>query len=228
MRATQFQLATSIFKAYDIRGVVATALTPNAVRAIGAAYGSQAMELGVAVACVGRDGRLSGPLLRDALIEGLRSTGLSVIDIGMVPTPVLYFATHHLKTGSGCRDHRQPQPARVQRPEDDAGRRYACTATAFRQSGSASRAGGCVAARNPGRWRAGRCGRGVSGAHHWRRQACTADEDCDRLRQRGGRARSPRNCIVRSAARSSNSSARSTALFPIIIPIPRIPRICRI
>jgi phosphomannomutase/phosphoglucomutase len=101
MRATQFQLATSIFKAYDIRGVVATALTPNAVRAIGAAYGSQAMELGVAVACVGRDGRLSGPLLRDALVEGLRSTGLSVIDIGMVPTPVLYFATHHLATGSG-------------------------------------------------------------------------------------------------------------------------------
>ena len=50
---------------------------------------------------VGRDGRLSGPALRDALIDGITSTGTDVIDIGMVPTPVLYFATHHLNTGSG-------------------------------------------------------------------------------------------------------------------------------
>jgi len=91
----------SIFKAYDIRGVVGTSLTTDAVRAIGAALGTAASERSVQQFVVGRDGRLSGPMLADALIDGLRSTGTGVIDIGMVTTPVLYFATHHLGTGSG-------------------------------------------------------------------------------------------------------------------------------
>jgi len=91
----------SIFKAYDIRGIVDRTLTHSAVRSIGAALGSLASENGVKCLAVGRDGRLSGPALRDALIEGIVSTGADVIDIGMVPTPVLYFATHDLKTGSG-------------------------------------------------------------------------------------------------------------------------------
>jgi phosphomannomutase/phosphoglucomutase len=94
-------VSASIFKAYDIRGIVETALTPQAVHAIGAAIGSQAVEQGVAAVCVGRDGRLSGPLLRDALVAGITSTGVDVIDVGMVPTPVLYFSTVHLATGSG-------------------------------------------------------------------------------------------------------------------------------
>lgn len=94
-------VASSLFKAYDIRGVVASALTPDAVRLIGAALGSEAREGGVAAVCVGRDGRLSGPLLRDALVAGITSTGTDVIDVGMVPTPVLYFSTVHLGTGSG-------------------------------------------------------------------------------------------------------------------------------
>jgi phosphomannomutase/phosphoglucomutase len=92
---------TSIFKAYDIRGVVQTALTPEAVRQIGTALGSEAVEGRIAAICVGRDGRLSGPLLRDALVAGIVSTGTDVIDVGMVPTPVLYFSTVHLDTGSG-------------------------------------------------------------------------------------------------------------------------------
>jgi phosphomannomutase / phosphoglucomutase len=71
------------------------------VRAIGAAVGSTAAERGVTQVVVGRDGRLSGPKLSAALIEGIRSTGIGVIDIGMVPTPVLYFATHLLGTGTG-------------------------------------------------------------------------------------------------------------------------------
>ncbi len=92
---------SSIFKAYDVRGVVDRTLTQSAVRAIGSALGSLASESAVSCIAVGRDGRLSGPVLRDTLIEGIESTGTDVIDIGMVPTPVLYFATHHLKTGSG-------------------------------------------------------------------------------------------------------------------------------
>jgi len=91
----------SIFKAYDVRGVVDRSLTRDAVRAIGAALGSQACTLAVREIAVGRDGRLSGPALRDALIEGIRSTGCAVVDIGMVATPMVYFATHHLGTGSG-------------------------------------------------------------------------------------------------------------------------------
>jgi phosphomannomutase / phosphoglucomutase len=95
------QVPASLFKAYDIRGVVETALTPDAVRLIGAALGSEAVEGRIAAICVGRDGRLSGPLLRDALVAGIVSTGTDVIDVGMVPTPVLYFSTVHLDTGSG-------------------------------------------------------------------------------------------------------------------------------
>jgi phosphomannomutase/phosphoglucomutase len=95
------RVASSLFKAYDIRGVVDTTLTPDAVRFIGAALGSEAAERKLPAICVGRDGRLSGPLLRDALVAGVTSTGTDVIDVGMVPTPVLYFSTVHLETGSG-------------------------------------------------------------------------------------------------------------------------------
>ena len=91
----------SIFKAYDIRGIVDRTLTEAAVRAIGSSLGSMASESSVTAMAVGRDGRLSGPALRDALIDGIVNTGIDVIDVGMVPTPVLYFATHLLHTGSG-------------------------------------------------------------------------------------------------------------------------------
>lgn len=91
----------SIFRAYDIRGVVATALTPDAVREIGRAVGTEAQRRGDQTVAVARDGRLSGPALLDALAEGIASTGADVIDLGMVPTPVLYYATHTLDTGSG-------------------------------------------------------------------------------------------------------------------------------
>ncbi len=90
-----------LFKAYDIRGVVERNLTGAAARAIGAALGSEALERGVREIAVGRDGRLSGPWLRDALVEGIRSTGVGVADIGQAATPMLYFATYHLQNGSG-------------------------------------------------------------------------------------------------------------------------------
>jgi phosphomannomutase/phosphoglucomutase len=91
----------SIFRAYDIRGVVNQSLTTAAVRQIGRAIGSEALQRGCNTVVVGRDGRLSGPALVDALIAGLNETGCDVKDIGVVPTPVLYFAAHYLDTQSG-------------------------------------------------------------------------------------------------------------------------------
>jgi len=91
----------SIFKAYDIRGIVGETLTPEIVTQIGQAIGSEAAAQNQPKIVVARDGRLSGPDLLDALSEGLQAAGREVIDIGMVPTPLLYFATYYLKTGSG-------------------------------------------------------------------------------------------------------------------------------
>ena len=92
---------SSIFRAYDIRGVVADALTPAAVEQIGRSFGSEALARGQSTVVLARDGRLSGPDLIQALAKGLQSAGCDVINIGMVPTPVLYFATYHLETGTG-------------------------------------------------------------------------------------------------------------------------------
>ena len=97
----QPQIAPVIFRAYDIRGVVGETLTESAVYEIARAIGTMAHERGQQGIVVARDGRDSSPELCEALIKGLTSTGRDVIDIGMVPTPVLYFATHHLETGSG-------------------------------------------------------------------------------------------------------------------------------
>ncbi len=94
-------IAPEIFKAYDIRGIVETALTPAAVEAIGRAFGSEALARGTPRVAVGRDGRLSGPMLADALATGLRAAGCDVVDVGLVTTPMLYFAAHHLGTRSG-------------------------------------------------------------------------------------------------------------------------------
>jgi len=91
----------AIFRAYDIRGVVGKTLTAGVARQIGRAIGSEAQKRGLKEIVVARDGRLSGPELAGALIEGLRSTGCDVIDIGATPTPVLYFATYHVNVGSG-------------------------------------------------------------------------------------------------------------------------------
>ena len=94
-------LPASIFRAYDVRGIVGETLTPEIVRWIGRAIGAEAHRRGVPALAAGRDGRHSGPALHAALIEGLRESGRDVIDVGRVPTPLLYFATRHLDTGSG-------------------------------------------------------------------------------------------------------------------------------
>jgi phosphomannomutase/phosphoglucomutase len=92
------ELASEIFKAYDIRGVVGKSLTPPVVRSIGQALGSLAQERGRDTIVVARDGRLSGPELCRALAEGIQSSGANVIDIGAVTTPMSYFAAHELNT----------------------------------------------------------------------------------------------------------------------------------
>jgi phosphomannomutase/phosphoglucomutase len=105
-------LADSIFRAYDIRGVVDEGLTADGMRLIGQAIGTEAFEQGQQTLAVARDGRLSSDELHAALIEGLVSTGRDVIDVGRVPTPVLYFATYFLNTGSGVMvtgSHNPPQ-----------------------------------------------------------------------------------------------------------------------
>ena len=90
-----------IFRAYDIRGVVGQSLTEVGVYQIGRAIGTLVRRAGCREVVVGRDGRLSGPALSDALVRGLAATGCGVIDVGRVPTPVVYFASHAFDTGCG-------------------------------------------------------------------------------------------------------------------------------
>ena len=90
----------SIFRAYDIRGIVDEGLTEETVEQVGRAVGSESQKRGADSIVVGRDGRLSGPRLQQALMNGLQASGMKVIDIGQAPTPVIYFAAYHLNAGS--------------------------------------------------------------------------------------------------------------------------------
>ncbi len=90
------QLNASIFKAYDIRGVVPSTINEDVAYALGKAFGAAATAAKEKTVAVGRDGRLSGPVLAAALIRGLAASGVDVIDVGMVTTPMLYFAASTL------------------------------------------------------------------------------------------------------------------------------------
>jgi phosphomannomutase len=90
------QIEPSIFKAYDIRGVVPTTLNEAVARALGRAFGTAARAAGETHVAVGRDGRLSGPGLSQALMQGLVDAGIQVLDVGMVTTPMLYYAASTL------------------------------------------------------------------------------------------------------------------------------------
>lgn len=91
---TMTQLSPTIFREYDIRGVVGRDLTAEAVHLVGKALGTRIREAGGRRAAVGRDARLSGPELARAMISALTSTGVDVLDLGVVPTPLTYFAAH--------------------------------------------------------------------------------------------------------------------------------------
>jgi phosphomannomutase/phosphoglucomutase len=94
-------LSPGIFKAYDIRGIVGKTLDASVAHRIGQAFGSAILAKGEQVAVIGRDGRLSGPELSAALAAGLQASGVDVIDIGVVATPMVYYATHVLEARSG-------------------------------------------------------------------------------------------------------------------------------
>ena len=96
-----YKLPHEIFKAYDIRGIVGKTLTTEIINAIGHAIGSEARARGLMSIAIGRDGRLSGLKLTQALAKGLQKSGINVIDVGMVATPMLYLAAHELCNYSG-------------------------------------------------------------------------------------------------------------------------------
>ncbi|MEX0963994.1 MAG: phosphomannomutase/phosphoglucomutase [Pseudohongiellaceae bacterium] len=100
-QAGHVAIPASIFRAYDIRGVAEEELTEDGVRLIGQAIGSEALDQSINTLLVGYDGRLSSPSLSSALIKGIRSSGCNVTSLGLVPTPLLYFATHTTGIGSG-------------------------------------------------------------------------------------------------------------------------------
>lgn len=99
--ANQELIPASIFRAYDIRGIVDVELTAEAVRVIGKAIATEALELKIDTLLIGYDGRLSSPKLSKQLIEGVLSTGCNVVDLGLIPTPMLYFAAHTCAFSSG-------------------------------------------------------------------------------------------------------------------------------
>ncbi len=101
-----------IFREYDIRGVVPGELNRDAARHLGLAIGTYYQKAGVGRVSVGRDCRLSSPELAEGLIAGLRASGRNVVDVGMVPTPLLYFSLHHLEVGGGIQitgSHNPPE-----------------------------------------------------------------------------------------------------------------------
>jgi phosphomannomutase/phosphoglucomutase len=99
--ASRVNVDPSIFRAYDVRGVVGKTLNKEVARALGQSIGTLMGEKGLREIVVGRDGRLSGPELAGALADGLRAAGIDVIDVGAVPTPVVYYAAYRFNTGCG-------------------------------------------------------------------------------------------------------------------------------
>ncbi len=98
---TPVELTPGIFRAYDIRGVIDKTLDSGIARSVGQAVGSTVLERKAGPVVVARDGRLSGPYLMEGMIDGILSTGCDVLDIGAVPTGVLYYAAHEMAAGSG-------------------------------------------------------------------------------------------------------------------------------
>lgn len=95
------RLHPTILREYDIRGIVGETLTATAMRSIGRAFGTMVGRDGGRTVVVGYDGRLSSPSLEAELVEGLAETGIDVVRIGLGPSPMLYFATHHLRADGG-------------------------------------------------------------------------------------------------------------------------------
>ncbi|MDA0424927.1 phosphomannomutase/phosphoglucomutase, partial [Stutzerimonas frequens] len=95
------QFDRDIFRAYDIRGIVGQSLSDACVYHIGRAFAAEAASRRIREVVVGADGRLSGPRLKEVLIQGLTDSGCRVLDIDYVPTPTLYFAAHQRADQTG-------------------------------------------------------------------------------------------------------------------------------
>ena len=93
------RIPVEVFRAYDVRGIAPDPLSPELVHAVGWAIAREAREVGETRVAIGRDGRLTGPRLRDALAGGLLAGGVSVVDVGRLPTPILYFAAREVGSG---------------------------------------------------------------------------------------------------------------------------------
>ena len=202
-------LPPEIFKAYDIRGIVGKTLTPPIVRAIGQALGTLAQERGRDTLVVGRDGRLSGPELAAALADGIRASGANVVDVGMVATPMTYFAAHHLGTQSSVMVTGSHNP-----PDYNGLKMVVAGDTLSGDEIQALRArieAGRVATRR--RDLAQRRHRGgVPRPHRRRRQARAPDEDRRRLRQRRRRRLRP-DALPASRLRSDRDVLRRRREF---------------
>ncbi len=94
-------ISAGIFREYDVRGVFGKDLTTEAAELIGKGFGTYAKKSGVKKITLGRDIRLSSDALHDSIIKGLSTAGMEIIDIGVCPTPILYFSIHHLKADGG-------------------------------------------------------------------------------------------------------------------------------
>jgi phosphomannomutase/phosphoglucomutase len=106
-------IAAGIFRQYDVRGIVGRDLTPGVARAIGQGFAALLAARGIAgTVAVGRDNRPSGGALRDAMVEGLTGCGVNVVDVGVVPTPLLYWALNHEAVVAGIQitgSHNPPE-----------------------------------------------------------------------------------------------------------------------
>lgn len=95
------QFHPTVLREYDIRGIIGKTVNADDARAIGRGFGTQVVRQGGTKVAIGYDGRLSSPELEKAVVEGLKSTGLHVVRIGLGPTPMLYFTVRHLKLDAG-------------------------------------------------------------------------------------------------------------------------------
>ena len=191
-------LPREIFKAYDIRGVVGKSLTPAVVRAVGQALGSLALERGRDTFAIGRDGRLSGPGLLSALSTAFVPRASNVIDLGMVATPMTYFAAHHL--GTGC----SVMVTGSHNPPDYNGLKMVVGGDTLSGDDIQALRARIESGELPCRQRRisrGRRGPCVSRPHRRRSQAGAADADRHRLRQRRRRRVCAHALSAASAAR---------------------------
>ena len=204
-------LSKSIFKAYDIRGVIGKTLDAGVARQIGQAFGRAVLAKGERRVVIGRDGRLSGPELASALAQGLQAAGVDVIDLGVVATPMVYYGTKVLDAQSGI------MVTGSHNPPDYNGFKmvlageaiHGATITALYDSIAAHDGAAVAAARQ---LRHPRHPRRLPRAHHRRRQDRAPDQDRGRLRQRRGR-RVRRRPVPRHGLRSDRTVLRSRRQF---------------